>query len=73
MRPVLAQNARGYGDVTIDTDAVVEAIGKDKKNVGSELRLVLPDENGRIGVVRLPNDAVFRAICDEYLQHARPR
>jgi 3-dehydroquinate synthase len=72
MRPVLAANAAGYGDVAIETVAVVEAIGKDKKNVGSELRLVLPDARGRIGVVRRPNDEEFRAACDEYLRDARP-
>lgn len=73
MRPVLAANASGYGDVPIAADAVVEAIAKDKKNVGSELRLVLPDEEGRIGIVRRPNDEAFRAACDEYLRDARPR
>lgn len=73
MRPVLARNAAGYGDVPIEAGAVVEAIGKDKKNVGAELRLILPDESGRIGIVRRPNDEAFRAACDEYLRDARPR
>lgn len=73
MRPVLAANAAGYGDVPIDAGNVVEAIGKDKKNVGSELRLVLPDQSGQIGIVRRPSDEAFRAACDEYLRDARPR
>lgn len=73
MRPVLAANAAGYGEVAIDTGAVVEAMGKDKKNVGSELRLVLPDDGGRIGIVRRPNDEAFRATCAEYLREARLR
>lgn len=73
MRPVLAANAAGYGDVAIEAGAVVEAIGKDKKNVGSDLRLVLPDESGHIGLVRRPNDEAFHAVCDEYLRDARPR
>lgn len=73
MRPVLGANAAGFGDVAIEAGAVGEAIGKDKKNIGSELRLVLPDENGRIGLVRRPNDEAFRAVCDEYLREARPR
>jgi 3-dehydroquinate synthase len=73
MRSVLAANAAGYGAVAIGSGAVVEAIGKDKKNVGSELRLVLPDGAGRIGLVRRPNDEAFRAVCDEYLREMRPR
>ena len=73
MRPILAANAAGYGDVPIDSSAVVEAIGKDKKNVGADLRLVLPDESGRIGIVRRPNDEAFHAACAEYLRAARPR
>lgn len=72
MRPVLAANAAGYGDVAIEPGAVVEAIAKDKKNVGSELRLVLPDEDGRIGIVRRPNDEAFGAACRDYLRNARP-
>lgn len=73
MRSVLAANAAGYGDVPIGTDTLVEAIGKDKKNLGAELRLVLPDADGRIGIVGRPNDEAFRAACDEYLRDARPR
>ena len=73
MRPTLAANAAGYGGVTIDASALVEAIGKDKKNVGSQLRLVLPDDSGRIGIVRRPNDEAFHAACEEYLREARPR
>ena len=72
MHPVLTANAAGHKEVAIDPGAVVEAIGKDKKNVGSDLRLVLPDEHGRIGVVRRPNDEPFRAACEEYLRDARP-
>lgn len=72
MHPTLAQNAAGYGDVTIEAGDLVEAIGKDKKNLGSELRLVLPDAAGTIGIVGRPNDETFRAACEEYLRDARP-
>lgn len=72
MHPTLAANAAGYGGVAIDAGIVIEAIGRDKKNVGSDLRLVLPDEHGRIGVVRRPNDEAFRAVCEEYLRDACP-
>jgi 3-dehydroquinate synthase len=73
MRPTLVANAAGFGDVAIEAGAVVAAIGKDKKNIGSDLRLVLPDEDGHIGLVRRPNDEAFRAICEEYLRDARLR
>jgi 3-dehydroquinate synthase len=72
MHATLAANAAGYEGVAIDAGAVVEAIGKDKKNVGSDLRLVLPDERSRIGIVQRPNDDAFRAVCEEYLGTARP-
>lgn len=72
MKPVLVRNARGYGDVAISTDALVRAIGKDKKNVGAQLRLVLPDERGTIGLVTVANDEAFRDACADYLAGERP-
>jgi 3-dehydroquinate synthetase len=55
----------------VPLDDFLEAIGKDKKNVGSELRLVLPDENGRVGLGSYPADDRFRGIVAEYLDGVR--
>lgn len=67
MRPVLALNYAGFEDTPIPLDALLDAIAKDKKNTASTLRLVLPDEKGRLALVDQMADAAFRRACGDYL------
>jgi 3-dehydroquinate synthase len=71
MHPTLAANYSGFEDTPVPLDDFLEAIGKDKKNVGSELRLVLPGPDGRVSLDAYPADERFRAICAEYLEGVR--
>lgn len=67
MHPTMAANYAGYERTAIPLDALLEALGKDKKNLGSTLRLILPGADGRPRIGTWPNDERFRAICEEYL------
>jgi len=67
MHPTLAENYTGFDSAAVPYDAFLSAIAKDKKNTDTELRLVLPDEEGRISIVACANDETFRAACADYL------
>jgi 3-dehydroquinate synthase len=71
MHPTARANYAGFEDYSIDPDAVLTALTKDKKNRGSMLRLVLPDAEGRIGLVDQAPDDDFAAIVRDYLASVR--
>ena len=71
MHPTLAANYVGFEDTEIPLDSFLDAIAKDKKNIGTTLRLVLPDANGIVSLVEQPHDDAFRAACADYLEHGR--
>ena len=50
MHEVLDKNASLFRKVFIDSDLLLEALTRDKKNTSSQLRLILPDEHGRITI-----------------------
>lgn len=68
MSPTLLENAGEYSRVAVDPNAIIEAIGRDKKNTGSELRLILPDEQGLVSRVGVPADERFSAAVHGYLE-----
>jgi 3-dehydroquinate synthase len=67
MRPVLASNYRGYADTPVPFGDFVAAIGKDKKNTATALRLVLPDKHGVVSLVEQAPDDRFMEACSQYL------
>lgn len=71
MHPALRANYTGFEQTDIPLDALVAAMGKDKKNTAKALRLVLPDEAGRIRLVDQPADDAFRGAVAEYLDGVR--
>ena len=71
MHPTLALNYRGFERSAIPLDRLLAALGKDKKNTGATLTLILPDSTGRIGLVSCANDERFKALCAEYLEGGR--
>jgi 3-dehydroquinate synthase len=71
MRPVLALNYRGYADTPVPFDDFIAAIGKDKKNTATTLRLVLPDEHGVVSLVEQAGNGQFRDACARYLSSGR--
>ena len=71
MHGALAANYRGFEETVVPLDSFMSAIGKDKKNVGADLTLILPDADARILSGRYTNDGRFRALCAEYLTECR--
>jgi 3-dehydroquinate synthase len=66
MHPTLAKNYRDFDGTAVPLERFFSAIGKDKKNTGAKLTLILPDRSGRVGRVECDNDARFHAVCQDY-------
>jgi 3-dehydroquinate synthase len=73
MHPTLAANYAGFERTPVPLEPFFDALGKDKKNTAAALRLILPDAEGRVGIVSCVNDESFRGACAEYLEHGRPQ
>lgn len=71
MHKVLSRNARGYATRAVPMDAFHRALGKDKKNRGDRLMLILPDRTAKMEKVELANDERFRELCADYLDKVR--
>ena len=71
MHQVLSRNARGYTTCPVPKDAFHRALGKDKKNRGDRLMLILPDRAARLERVEVANDARFLKLCADYLDRVR--
>lgn len=68
MHPVLRKNYSAFADTPIQTDVMLSALMKDKKNTTSKLVLILPlGEEARIQRVELIPDDAFRAQCQQFL------
>jgi 3-dehydroquinate synthase len=67
----LKRNYRTFEDYSVPVDPFLKALGKDKKNVGTELVLILPDADGKIQKTQRANDDVFRALCTTFLEQVR--
>lgn len=68
---VLKRNFAGFEEYPVPMDAFLSAISKDKKNVGSDLMLILPDRDARLQKTPCANDDRFRELCSAYLDRAR--
>lgn len=71
MHEVLSRNARGYTTCDVPKDAFHRALGKDKKNRGDRLTLILPDRAAKPERVEVANDEGFRELCADYLTKVR--
>ena len=68
---VLKRNFAGFESYPVPIDAFLNAIAKDKKNVGADLMLILPDRNAQLQKTPCANDDQFRELCTVYLDRAR--
>jgi len=66
MHEVLDKNASLFRKVFIDSDLLLEALTKDKKNTSSQLRLILPDEQSRITIGLYDKSAELDNSVKEY-------
>lgn len=69
--PVLKRNYAGFEAQPVPVAPFLAALGKDKKNIGAALTLILPDAAGRVQKVTRASDTDFREICTAYLETAR--
>jgi len=71
MHPALWSNYRAFAEYPLDAAAVAEALMRDKKNVGDDLRFLLPSPTGVIELVGHQMSDDFRAILGDYFSTER--
>lgn len=68
MHKVLNKNCKTYRHVSINVDSLLNALSKDKKNSSSQLRLILPDKSGRIGIGLYDNSERLKKSLEKYFE-----
>lgn len=69
---VCRKNYAGFENVDVPLQLFIEAILKDKKNVGEQsVTLILLGADGKLSKNPYPADATFTTLCDEYLKRVR--
>ena len=71
MHATLRENYRGFENQVVPLDRFLTAIGKDKKNTGNDLTLILPTAEGSITKVVRPADEAFCKACSDYFLSGR--
>jgi 3-dehydroquinate synthase len=66
MHPVLMENSRGFHNVKVPMATFLAALAKDKKNIGIQLKVILPDASGVPQMVVIDNSPEFQGICSDY-------
>lgn len=66
MHMVLEKNYNSYKYVDIDIELLLAALSKDKKNSATQLRLILPDHEGCIGIDLYDNNEKFKKAVYKY-------
>ena len=67
MHDVMYKNSQTYRNVCIDVNALMLALSKDKKNSATQLRLILPDQDGCIHIGLYDNNDKLLDIINDYL------
>ncbi len=73
LHDVLAKNYAGFEQTRIPEDRFFVALSRDKKNVGSDLSLILMRKPGEVFRDRYPNDGYLHKICREFFLFLRAR
>lgn len=71
MHPALRRNYEGYESLPVPLAPLLHALSRDKKNVGTDLTLILPDAQACIERVRVPVDDAFQSYCRDFLENVR--
>ena len=66
MHDVMDKNSQTYRNVRIDTKALMLALSKDKKNSATQLRLILPDQDGCLCIDWYDNNDKLLDIINDY-------
>lgn len=65
----LGKNYKDYKGTEIPLDIFLSAIAKDKKNIGSDLSLILVRNSGPIEKIKVPNDELFAKNCQVFISN----
>jgi 3-dehydroquinate synthase len=69
MQQLLIKNYSFFSKVNVPIDALMAALMKDKKNVATHLRLILPaGDSVKMGIVEVAPDETFKSQCLEFLR-----
>ncbi len=68
MHGVLEKNCKTYRHININVDSLLNALSKDKKNSNTQLRLILPDESGCIGIGLYDNSSRLKTSLKKYFK-----
>tara|TARA_B100001250_G_C19769588_1_gene776448 strand:+ start:144 stop:1205 length:1062 start_codon:yes stop_codon:yes gene_type:complete len=68
IRKFLSKIWKGFSIKNLDVDKFCNALAKDKKNIGSELRLILCKGYGEVFKVPVKNDEKFKSIILRYFK-----
>lgn len=68
MHLTLRKNYRGFETLALPAQAILDSLSRDKKNVGQDLVLILPDENAHVQRVRVPLSNEFALFLERYLE-----
>lgn len=71
MHPILKTNYVDFTRHDIPLEKFLSAILKDKKNLGDQMTLILPNHAGVIGRRCHDNNSIFHTICQNYLATGR--
>lgn len=72
MHPILKKNYNDFIDHLIPVELFIQAISKDKKNVGqNEIGAILLDKNAKVTRSKIENNLFFQKKCEDYLNKGR--
>lgn len=66
MHNILNKNCESYRHININVEKLISALAKDKKNSSKQLRLILPDINGKISIGLYDNNDQLFNLIQEY-------
>ncbi|EFA74429.1 3-dehydroquinate synthase [Raphidiopsis brookii D9] len=72
MHPTLMKNSEGFHTVEVPRDRFFAALSKDKKNIGTQLSLILLDAAGLPKRTLIDNSEEFCTICNNYFLDVLP-
>mgnify|MGYP002343978352 CR=1 FL=1 len=68
MHDVMVKNSNIFRNININIERLMTALSKDKKNSATQLRLILPDQDGYIGIGLYDNNDELVQIIYKYFQ-----
>lgn len=69
LHPVIAANYKGFEHVDIPEQKFFAALKKDKKNLGSDISMILLSGPGRLFVHKAPLDARLESLCQRFFEN----